>query len=59
MVRKTFCDRCGKEIPKDLDNEISFTRVRRTRFGIDKQIHICDNCLNKFWEWLDKKNKKE
>ena len=53
MVHKKFCDKCDKEIHKDLDNEISFTKVRRTRFGIDKWIHICDGCLDKFWIWLE------
>jgi len=53
---KKFCDKCGKEISEDADNEIYFTRTRNTRYGYDKRINLCNGCLDKFDNWLKKKD---
>ena len=48
MVNKLFCDRCDKQIPENIDNEIHFTGKRNTRFGYDKRINLCNMCLENF-----------
>ena len=52
MVNKLFCDRCDKQIPENIDNEIHFTGKRNTRFGYDKRINLCNMCLEKFETFL-------
>lgn len=51
MVNKCFCDRCSKEVESDR-NELHFTGVRRTRWGYDKSLNLCNDCLKEFEEWL-------
>ena len=48
---KIVCDRCGEEIGSD-DNELHFTKVRNTRFGYDKLMHLCESCLKQFDEFM-------
>jgi len=55
MTYKRVCDRCGKEIGEgfqDHENELHFTKQRNTRFGYDKLMHLCDDCLTKFDEFM-------
>ena len=49
------CDRCGKDISEGVqcdDNEFHFTKKRNTRFGYDKCIHLCNECLKEFDEFM-------
>ena len=51
MAYKSFCDRCKQDISEGVgnnDNEFHFTKKRRTAFGYDKCLHLCDNCLELF-----------
>ena len=52
MTIKQFCDKCNQEIPLNLDNELHFTSVRKTRYGYDTRINLCDSCIKLFQEWL-------
>ncbi len=50
------CDRCGKDIGDGIqtdDNELLFTKSRNTRFGIDKRMHLCNDCLKEFDKFMD------
>ena len=51
MTIKLICDKCGKEV-FGVDNEIHFTKYRHTRYGYDNLIHLCDDCLKKFDEFM-------
>ena len=58
MAYKRFCDRCGKDIGEGIqtcDNELMFTKTRNTRFGIDKRMHLCNDCLNDFDKFMMEK----
>jgi len=55
MAYRRFCDRCGKDIGEIIqtdDNELHFTKKRKTRFGYDKQMHLCDDCLKDFNKFI-------
>ena len=55
MTYKRFCNRCGKDIGEGIqtdDNELHFTKQRNTRFGYDKQMHLCDNYLKDFDKFM-------
>lgn len=53
------CDRCGKVIGDGLhdhdDNEFSFTKKRRTRWGYDKRMHFCNKCMKDFDKFMGEK----
>ena len=50
---KIVCDRCGKEISEEIgENELMFTGKRRTAFGIDERMNLCDDCLKEFREFM-------
>ncbi len=60
MTYKSFCDRCKKDISEGLqsdDNELHFTKKRRTRYGYDKLLHLCDKCLKDFDKFILEKKK--
>ena len=50
------CNRCGKDIGEGIqseDNELHFTKQRNTRFGYDKLLHLCNNCLKEFDKYME------
>ncbi len=60
MVTKRFCDRCNKEMGLEMssnDNELHFTKKRNTRYGYDKLIHLCNNCMINFDKFMDGEKK--
>ena len=55
MTYKRICDRCGKDMGKGIqndDNELHFTKKRNTRWGYDKLLHLCDDCLKDFDKFM-------
>lgn len=53
MSFKKICDRCGEDIDKDGDdNELHFTKLRNTRYSYDKLLHLCDDCLKDFDDFM-------
>jgi len=44
-MRKTFCDRCGKETKKSI----------LVLFGVIYTKELCVDCLREFKKWMDNK----
>ena len=58
MTFRRMCDRCVKDIGEgiqDEDNELHFTSKRNTRWGYDKLLHLCNDCLKEFDEFMENK----
>ncbi len=58
MTFKRICNRCGKDIGEgiqDEDNELHFTKKRNTAFGYDNCMHLCNDCLKEFDQFMKKK----
>ena len=58
MTYMKQCNRCGKDISEGVqcdDNELHFTKKRNTRFGYDSCIHLCNDCLKDFDEFMKAK----
>ena len=49
---KKICDRCEKEIPKEIDNVLELRKITKTRYGRNKLYHLCNNCLEYFEEFM-------
>ena len=47
-MRKTFCDRCGKEC-----DGVAIQRF--VIFDVNKAIDVCDDCYQSFFRWLNNK----
>ena len=70
-MKKTFCDRCGKEIGGTVMLDISqaaqlvagIKYTLTSRFGINndvKQYDLCPDCQGDLYDWLNsKKDNKE
>jgi len=52
-MTKKYCDRCGKEIPKDQGiAEIKLTLKVRVTFEKVEELDLCPECGRLFREWL-------
>lgn len=47
-MKKTFCDRCGKEC-----DGVAIQRF--VIFDVNKAIDVCDDCYKAFFRWLNNK----
>ena len=66
-MKKTFCDRCGKELV-DFDsfshigkvlNSIRYTLTSITGISDAKKYDLCDECQSDLYDWLNSSREEE
>lgn len=68
-MKKTYCDRCGKEmrgtVMLDISQAaklvagISYTLTSRIGVSDDRQYDLCPDCQSDLYDWLNEGGKEE
>lgn len=50
-----FCDRCGKRVWRE-DSQMHIISISDPRVHKERNLDICAECIDKFWEELPRNN---